>query len=146
MLKRLLSLVGITADHANQPVLRESTLDAWEDKELDITVLDDDLTRPIDEEPEIKKQLADLANEAQRGCGLSYDLYVQKFSKSVEVLIRDLPEGKRQIAIAEATEYGYATADELQVAERELEEMGFCHHGIDPECCPLGCGDREGGF
>lgn len=146
MLKRLLSLVGITADHASQSVLRESTLDAWEDRELELTVLEDDLACPIDEETELKKQLSELADEAQRGCGLSYDLYVQTFSERVNVLVRDLPEQRREWIIAEAAEYGYLTADELLTVAQEQEEMGYCHHGIDLDCCPLGCGDREGGF
>ena len=38
---------------------------------------------------------------------------------------------------------GYATPEELEQSRNEMADMGCCSHGLDPDCCPCGCGDTD---
>lgn len=80
---------------------------------------------------------------AHAGCGLSYDLYQQRFSAAVEEHIVGLPGEMKSLAISVAVPFGYLAAGELAQVQIELAECGYCTHGIDPNCCPLGCGDID---
>lgn len=82
----------------------------------------------------------ELSEEASRGCGLSYEFFVQKFSDAVEHRLSKFPEDYKQQAIEIATQYGYATPEELREAQDFFGEIGACTHGIDLGCCPAGCG------
>lgn len=84
-----------------------------------------------------------MAEEANRGCGQSYDLFVERFSGLID---NAYPAGSpdREQAISAAARFGdYATPDELAATQERLAEMGYCSHGIELDCCPCGCGDRE---
>jgi hypothetical protein len=35
----------------------------------------------------------------------------------------------------------YATTEEIEQIQQESLNNGFCIHGIDPNCCPAGCGE-----
>lgn len=82
----------------------------------------------------------ELSQEASRGCGLSYEFFVQKFSAAIEGRLLEFPENHRQHAIEIAEQYGYATSDEILETQEYFEEIGVCPHGIDLGCCPAGCG------
>lgn len=82
----------------------------------------------------------ELSEEASRGCGLSYEFFVQKFSAAIEGRLLEFPENHRQRAIEIAGQYGYATSDEILETQEYFEEIGVCPHGIDLGCCPAGCG------
>jgi hypothetical protein len=85
-----------------------------------------------------------VADEAIAGSGCAHDVYVQKVSFAIEILLKDLPEDHRPRAMEIAREeFDYATRDELAEAQREMAEAGLCTHGLDPDCCPLGCGDLD---
>jgi hypothetical protein len=85
------------------------------------------------------------AGVATHGCGLSYDVYVSRFSSAINSLVTRYRPEHRDAALSVAREWGYATAEEIAQAERENLESGYCVHGIDPNCCPAGCGDLEHG-
>ncbi|MFM0275585.1 hypothetical protein PQQ59_33695 [Paraburkholderia aspalathi] len=90
----------------------------------------------------LEDEVAQMAEEANRGCGLSYELFVKRFSQGVDRLL-DVVEGPFQgIALEIATSKGYATPDERAAMQDEIEASGGCSlTGIDPYCCP--CGRHE---
>lgn len=82
-----------------------------------------------------------MAAEATRRCGLSYDLYVQMFSELVDSKVGGLPADIRARAIARAERWDYLSAAGRAKVQQELADSGYCSHGLDPNCCPVGCGD-----
>lgn len=81
------------------------------------------------------------AAEAQRGCGLSYDYYVERFSSAIDTQVDQLPEDQRAHALRIARqEWDYATPAERQETQDWNAEHGCCAHGITLGCCPAGCG------
>lgn len=80
-----------------------------------------------------------MAAEANRGCGQSYDVFVQRFSGLFDGAYPvGHPDREQALACAGGI---YATPEELQQAQDEMEAAGYCAHGLDPDCCPMGCGD-----
>ncbi len=90
---------------------------------------------------ELLEKQAALAN---KGCGLIYELYQRRLSSAIDGLLAELPETHRAQALEIArTKYDYLTQTQIAEAELEDQENGLCAHGIDPRCCPAGCGDIE---
>jgi hypothetical protein len=90
----------------------------------------------------MKAHLEKLAAEANRGCGLSYELFVDRFSAAVDVAYPQ-SSPNRAAALELATPMGYETPEERAAAHEERAEDGYCRHGIERNCCPAGCGDIE---
>jgi hypothetical protein len=90
----------------------------------------------------MKARLEQLAAEANRGCGLSYDLFVDRFSASVDAAY---PPGApdRETALELARPLGYETPEARAAAHEDMRDQGYCSHGIERNCCPAGCGDAE---
>lgn len=90
----------------------------------------------------MKARLEQLATEANRGCGQSYDLFVDRFSASVDAAF---PPGApdRAAALELARPMGYETSEARAAAHEEMLSDGYCCHGIERNCCPAGCGDIE---
>jgi hypothetical protein len=80
-----------------------------------------------------------MATAAYRGCGLSHDLYVERFSKAVDLALQDLYEHERTEAVAIARHFDYATEEEIDQGREDRAEYGYCRHGIELGCCPAGC-------
>jgi hypothetical protein len=80
-----------------------------------------------------------LAESANTNCGLSYDVFVGKFSAGVDAAVLKLPIGHRQLALEVAHTFGYATAAEIEASQAGMHEMGYCSHGIEYDHCPAGC-------
>ncbi|MDH0096551.1 hypothetical protein N7333_08185 [Pseudomonas sp. GD04158] len=81
------------------------------------------------------------ATQARKGCGLSYDYYVDRFSAAIDTHIDQLPACQRVQALQIATEeWGYATPAERQETQNWNTEHGYCAHGIELGYCPVGCG------
>lgn len=80
----------------------------------------------------IEQKLEVLSKEAQRGDGNAYHWFCQRFTGAVDVFVDTLPESQRHYAIQRAQALGYGDEDRCE---------GDCVHGIDPRCCPAGCGD-----
>jgi hypothetical protein len=81
-----------------------------------------------------------ISNKAIKGCGLSYDLFIENFSYSIDFALKDFNPINHTLAIKIAETYGYITADEVEENKQFLTESGYCVHGIDIDCCPAGCG------
>jgi hypothetical protein len=84
-----------------------------------------------------------MAEQANKSCGLVYEIFARDFSRAVNHALNSLPEAHRTEAIEIAKRLGWATAEELAQSQRLMDEAGCCAHGIDPDCCPRGCGDIE---
>lgn len=84
-----------------------------------------------------------MAEQANKSCGLVYEIYQRSFSGSVNQALNSLPEAHRPEAIEIAKRLGWATGEELAETQRQMDESGCCSHGLDPHCCPAGCGDAE---
>ncbi len=66
------------------------------------------------------------ATQARKGCGLSYDYYVDRLSVAIDMHIDQLPECQRAQALQIATEeWGYATP-----AERQETQTGMLNTAI----------------
>ncbi|MBU9366414.1 hypothetical protein BX589_14924 [Paraburkholderia fungorum] len=90
----------------------------------------------------IAAEVEAMAKEANRRCGLSYELFVKWFSEDVEGLLEELEPEYRPLALEIAKVNGYATSEERHAMQDEIEESGGCPlTGIDPWCCP--CGRHE---
>lgn len=91
---------------------------------------------------DLKQDIKKLADDANDRCGQSYETYVKFFSSLVEY---DFPIGSplRDEALAIARTYDYASPEELQRDADLNAEFGHCSHGLDPNCCPCGCGDFD---
>lgn len=85
----------------------------------------------------------EMAAEANRGCGLVYELFESSFSAKVNAALKVVLSTHHCQALEIALRYGYASADELAKAEEALTADGCCSHGLDPYNCPAGCGDIE---
>lgn len=90
----------------------------------------------------LQETLNRMTRQAAEGCGQSDWLWQSSFSHMVE---RAYPPGhaQREEALALALPMGYLSPAELQQQEEEMANEGYCCHGIDPNCCPCGCGDIE---
>lgn len=86
-----------------------------------------------------KKCFDGLADAAYRGCGQSDVLFTRRFSDSVDRELSGIPDDRKQEVLKLAVHFGYATESERNA------DLGSdtCEHGLDPDCCPAGCGDRE---
>ncbi|MNR71311.1 hypothetical protein D3C71_19260 [compost metagenome] len=94
--------------------------------------------------PALKETIKQLADEAQRGCGLVWELYIQRFSEAVDSRFpATSPQREEALRIAKA--YDYATPKKRYRLQTVLAKDGCCSHGLDPDCCPMGCGDSETG-
>ena len=87
-----------------------------------------------------RNRCEELAQNAQKGCGLSHDLFVERFSLAIDSEIRTLPSTHQQLAISIAQDWDYASTEERAEQQQWLSENGYCSHGIELGCCPAGCG------
>lgn len=94
--------------------------------------------------PNYTTLIEQLAKEAHRGCGLSFELYSRRFQSSVDALLERLPDNEKETAIALAEQHGYER-DQPNVVQSSTpdwdEDTRFCSHGIELGCCPAGCGE-----
>ncbi|WP_413731052.1 hypothetical protein [Sodalis sp. RH22] len=104
-------------------------------------------SQPIEEnrsaldEPAWRAVCKSTGAQANHGCGLSYDYYVDRFSSMIDVRIGHLPEYQRAQALQIAKEeWSYATPAERQETHDWNAENSYCTHGIELGCCPAGCG------
>lgn len=84
-------------------------------------------------------EIANMADEASRTCGLSFDVYVQQFSRMVDANYAKSSPEIRAAAIEIALQHDYCSPDEIKELHRELSSSGYCSHGLDRDTCPCGC-------
>ena len=82
-----------------------------------------------------------LADEAIRRCGCIHDMYQKIFSELVDVRLSEVPSCFHAVALEAARYRDYLDVEERAAAQEEMAEQGYCTRGLDPDCCPMGCGD-----
>lgn len=82
-----------------------------------------------------------LAGESIRRCGCIHDLYQQIFSEMVDLRLKGIPEVHHPAALEIASFSDYLDLEGRAKAQQEMAEQGYCSHGLEPSCCPMGCGD-----
>ncbi|MCP1196808.1 plasmid protein [Acetobacter senegalensis] len=75
---------------------------------------------------------------ASKGCGCSYELYVQKLTREIDQTASRLAPDQA----AALQDYARQKGDYAPDADGFHLE-GFCCHGIEYGCCPAGCDDAE---
>ncbi|MBV6671195.1 hypothetical protein KV691_18320 [Xanthomonas euvesicatoria pv. alangii] len=98
-----------------------------------------DTPRSTLDEPAWRTLCETAAAQATKGCGLSHDHYVERFSSAIDAQLGRLPEEQRAQALKIAQEVDYATPAERQEAQDWNAEHGYCSHGIKLGYCPAGC-------
>lgn len=84
-------------------------------------------------------ELYETANTAaSKGCGCSYELYVQKLTREIDQTASRLAPDQAAALQDYARQKGDYTPD---ADGFHLE--GVCCHGIEYGCCPAGCDDAE---
>jgi len=91
-------------------------------------------------EDEMAARIERLAEDANAGCGLVYELFVERFSGAVDHFVSTLPADRQEKALALAKEKGYATPEEL---DEDRDSENYCVHHLPYDCCPVGCGDLD---
>lgn len=84
-----------------------------------------------------------LAEQANSACGLVYEIYERNFTGAINRDLQRLDQRHRGEVIEMAKNFGWATAEELAETQRLMDGSGCCSHGLDPDCCPAGCGDPD---
>jgi hypothetical protein len=91
--------------------------------------------------PGIEDKVKSLAATANQGSGLVFEIFVQRFSRMFDA---EFPLGSKDREQALVFANGaYATPEELAQTQDEYRATGCCAHGLDPDCCPCGCGDLD---
>jgi hypothetical protein len=89
-------------------------------------------------------KMDESAKLANKRCGCIYEVYQRGLSGAIDSYIATLPAAHKQEAIALARhKYDYLTAEEIAEEISRDQEAGLCCHGLDPHCCPCGCGDLD---
>ena len=82
-----------------------------------------------------------LAAQASRNCGSVHDMYQQLFSDLVDGRLKEIPEAHHPAALEVACRWDYLSPEGRAKAQQEMADQGYCTHGLEPNCCPMGCGD-----
>ncbi|MCU8194252.1 hypothetical protein M2G91_18235 [Vibrio vulnificus] len=83
------------------------------------------------------EKVNELAATAHKTSGLVYELYIKRFSQSIDNLVSTLDDPERKFVLTIAREHDY------QETLNAINFDGCCCHGLDADCCPLGCGEGE---
>ncbi|EMK8419696.1 CcgAII protein [Shigella sonnei] len=90
------------------------------------------------------EQCAALSKEIMPNSGLIYELYQRRMSTGIDEFLSGVPGEYREEARELARqEFDYLTPEEIAEDIRRDRENGMCSHGIERDCCPLGCGDLD---
>ncbi|EHV2051851.1 CcgAII protein [Salmonella enterica] len=85
---------------------------------------------------------SELSKIEQSRCGCVYEMYQRNLSTAIDGYLSELTqEDKRKVIQLARAEFDYISPEEITEAIRQNQEDGYCSHGLDPNCCPLGCGD-----
>lgn len=93
--------------------------------------------RPFDAE-RWERTCDQKAAAAYLGCGQSDVLWSRNLHAALKTRLDRIPVEHQAEALQIAEHAGYQSAASLQQSED-----GSCAHGLDPDCCPMGCGDLE---
>lgn len=82
-----------------------------------------------------------VSSEAAKGCGLSDVLWSKTTTSAIEGFLSHVDDQHIAQARDIAKQAGWMDLDEIRALNDMIEEEGLCGHGLDPDCCPAGCGD-----
>ena len=82
-----------------------------------------------------------MAAQASRNCGCVHDMYQQLFSELIDEKLKSVPGEHHRAALEVAGRWDYLDPEGRAKAQQEMAEQGYCSHGLEPRCCPMGCGD-----
>lgn len=83
-----------------------------------------------------------LRHKAVMNCGGMETEYESIFTREIDREVAQLPESRRTEAVVIARKkFGYLTSTEVKHLKQANLAEGLCVHGLDADCCPLGCGD-----
>lgn len=93
---------------------------------------------------EWRETCKEISRSAAGKCGCIHDVYVGLYSHEIESHAGCFPEEHHEQAFDIAKQEGdYYTPEERAAEAQWNAENGYCSHGLDPDCCPCGCGDLE---
>lgn len=88
----------------------------------------------------IKTLFEKLAAEANNGCGLVYEIFIERFSSAVDGVASYLHSETARLLIGIARSIGdYQTKTEIEKMGANATEEGLCVHYLDENTCPCGC-------
>lgn len=91
-------------------------------------------------EVNLQQRIDRMAGHWGHACGCVYEVYVDGFSREIDSAFPP-PHPDHEAALQLAREHDYASPAEREAMHQRLQEDGSCRHGLDPDCCPAGCGD-----
>ena len=147
-LGNIVDAFAVLYEKGSPDFMQSSHLGCWDKDNLSEVRGDNFLTSPTravpTKSPDYPSLIEQLAKEAHRGCGLSFELYSRRLQSSVDALLERLPDNEKETAIALAEQHGYER-DQPNVEQSSTpdcdENTRFCSHGIELGCCPAGCGE-----
>lgn len=80
------------------------------------------------------------STSANKHCGCSWDVFMQRFSATVDSALNALPLPHHEAALKIAASFGYETPQAREEADQWNDDHGYCRHGITLGYCPAGCG------
>lgn len=85
---------------------------------------------------------SELSKTEQSRCGCVYEMYQRNLSTAIDGYLSELTqEDKIKVIQLARAEFDYISPEGITEAIRQNQEDGYCSHGLDHNCCPLGCGD-----
>mgnify|MGYP000179509250 CR=1 FL=1 len=90
-----------------------------------------------------KVKIETFIEQANKSCGLSYEVFIKNFSSLIDDYVAQQDSSIKPAILELAKQHDYATAEEIETMDKENYDAGLCGHGLDPDCCPAGCGDIE---
>jgi anti-sigma-K factor RskA len=99
-------------------------------------------TPPLAITAAVADAIAALKREADRQMGCPYELWIVRLNLEAKSLASAMTDAERDAFTARAAAEGLMDpqADAAWLLEPDDEH---CAHGLDPHCCPCGCGDIE---
>lgn len=89
------------------------------------------------------KTCAVASGEAAKGCGQSDVLWSQRATSLIDALLAQVDDASMAQAKEIAKCQGWMDDEEIKSMNDMIDNDGCCAHGLDPNCCPVGCGDRD---
>lgn len=83
------------------------------------------------------------AQQAAHGCGLSDVLWSMRVTNAIDGLLASVDAPFIDRAREIAKRHGWMDSDEYAAMMDMSDEQGLCSHGLEPDCCPSGCGDYD---
>lgn len=83
------------------------------------------------------------AQEAAHGCGLSDVLWAKRTTSAIDRLLDQVESAFLLQAKEIAKRAGWLDRDEVESMNDASRDEGLCSHGLDPDCCPAGCGEVD---